>query len=178
MILIIGGYAQGQLEYVRQRYEVTDRQVFSACLPVVPCDQKESQGTPAEQPIVIQDFNAWLRQEIMAIQNHDGVDSETEMVRHSSEKDSEIESEVVVMENAAEKDSETLIFEQLQRKLEEWLAQYPNALLISDEVGNGLVPMAKEERLIRDLIGRTQVYLAKRAEEVIRVICGIGQRIQ
>lgn len=144
MVLIIGGYAQGQLEYVRQRYEVTDRQVLSACLPDTARDQEESQNTQTEQPIVIQDFNVWLRAEILA----------------------------------AEKDSETLIFEQLQRKLEDLLRRYPNVILISDEVGNGLIPMAREERILRDLIGRTQVYLAGQADEVIRVICGIGQQIK
>jgi len=144
MVLIIGGYAQGQLEYVRQRYEITDRQVFSACLPDTARDQEESQDKQTGQPIVILDFNVWLREEILA----------------------------------AEKDSETVIFEQLQRKLEDLLRRYPNVILISDEVGNGLIPMAREERILRDLIGRTQVYLAGQADEVIRVICGIGQQIK
>ncbi|MBQ8982584.1 MAG: bifunctional adenosylcobinamide kinase/adenosylcobinamide-phosphate guanylyltransferase [Lachnospiraceae bacterium] len=144
MVLIIGGYAQGQLNYVRQRYEITDRQVFSACLPDTALDQEESQDTQTGQPIVIQDFNVWLRQEILSV----------------------------------EKDSETLIFEQLQRKLEDLLRRYPNVILISDEVGNGLIPMVREERIVRDLIGRTQVYLTGQADEVIRVICGIGQQIK
>lgn len=144
MVLIIGGYAQGQLEYVRQRYEVTDRQVFSACLPDTIRDQDESQDTQTEQPVVIQDFNVWLREEIMS----------------------------------AKKESETVIFEQLQRKLGDLLRRYPNVILISDEIGNGLIPMAREERILRDLIGRTQVYLAGQADEVIRVVCGIGQRIK
>lgn len=165
MVLIIGGYAQGQLEYVRQRYEVTDRQVFSACLLDTIRDQDESQDTQTEQLVVIQDFNVWLREEILAAQSHDGMDSETEF-------------EVVAAEKAQKKDSETVIFEQLQRKLGDLLRRYPNVILISDEIGNGLIPMAREERILRDLIGRTQVYLAGQADEVIRVVCGIGQRIK
>ena len=36
----------------------------------------------------------------------------------------------------------------------------------------------KTERDFREWIGRVQVLLAKEADEVIRVICGIGQRIK
>ena len=46
------------------------------------------------------------------------------------------------------------------------------------EVGCGVIPMEEEEMLWRELVGRIQVELAKRAEEVVRVCCGIPQRIK
>lgn len=57
------------------------------------------------------------------------------------------------------------------------LTQKPD-VIITDEVGCGIVPMKKEDRELRDLIGMVQVELAKEADEVVRVICGIPQRIK
>jgi len=51
-------------------------------------------------------------------------------------------------------------------------------IVICDEVGYGLVPMEPEERLYREQVGRTAGYLAQRASQVIRVVCGIGVRIK
>ena len=46
------------------------------------------------------------------------------------------------------------------------------------EVGCGVIPMEDAEMLWRELVGRVQVELAKRADEVIRVYCGIPQKIK
>lgn len=51
-------------------------------------------------------------------------------------------------------------------------------IIICDEVGYGLVPMEPEERLYREQVGRVAGYLANRANQVIRVVCGIGVRIK
>ena len=51
-------------------------------------------------------------------------------------------------------------------------------IVVTDEVGCGIIPIEKKEREQRDLIGEMQILTAKRADEVIRVICGIGQRIK
>lgn len=53
----------------------------------------------------------------------------------------------------------------------EWIA-------ISDEVGNGIVPMEAMEREYREQTGRLLIELAKEADEVVRVVCGIGQKIK
>ena len=62
--------------------------------------------------------------------------------------------------------------------IKKMINDYPDAVILSDEVGNGIVPIDKSERLIREKIGRVQCLLAEEAEEVIRVICGIGQKIK
>ncbi|MBR1771898.1 MAG: bifunctional adenosylcobinamide kinase/adenosylcobinamide-phosphate guanylyltransferase [Lachnospiraceae bacterium] len=55
---------------------------------------------------------------------------------------------------------------------------YPNWIIISDEVGNGIVPMEHAERAYREVLGRILIEAATRAERVERVICGLGQRIK
>lgn len=62
--------------------------------------------------------------------------------------------------------------------IERYLARYPDAVILCDEVGCGIVPMEKEERAWREEVGRLCCYLAKRAERVYRVFCGIGERIK
>lgn len=53
-----------------------------------------------------------------------------------------------------------------------------DCIIISDEVGNGIVPMEAFEREYRERLGRLLTELAIEAEEVIRVLCGIGQKIK
>lgn len=65
-----------------------------------------------------------------------------------------------------------------EKEILEFVEKYPNCVIISDEVGNGIVPIEAFEREYRERTGRILVELAKRAEEVERVICGIGQKIK
>ncbi len=58
------------------------------------------------------------------------------------------------------------------------LLKCPRLIIISDEVGNGIVPMEAEEREYRERLGRILCTLAEKAEKVERVICGIGQRLK
>lgn len=59
-----------------------------------------------------------------------------------------------------------------------FLEKVPDCVIISDEIGNGIVPEEALEREYRERTGRILVELAGRAEEVVRVICGIGQKIK
>lgn len=55
------------------------------------------------------------------------------------------------------------------------LAAHPDVILLLDEIGCGIVPMDAFERQYRDVVGQVGCILAKRADHVERVICGIGQ---
>ena len=46
------------------------------------------------------------------------------------------------------------------------------------DMSQGIVPMDKEERAAREMNGRLMIYLAGEADEVVRVFCGIGERIK
>lgn len=54
----------------------------------------------------------------------------------------------------------------------------PGVTVVSDEIGCGIVPVAKEDRLWRDLLGEALQDLAKESDEVYRVICGCVQTLK
>ncbi len=68
--------------------------------------------------------------------------------------------------------------EALEKLAEELEERYPDCAVISDEVGNGIVPMEQRDREYREQTGRILIALAARAERVERVICGLGQRLK
>jgi len=51
-------------------------------------------------------------------------------------------------------------------------------VIISAEQGYGVVPMDAFERNYREQAGRVNCYLAKQADSVIRMICGLGTKIK
>lgn len=51
-------------------------------------------------------------------------------------------------------------------------------VVVSNEIGCGLVPVDSFQRSYRDMAGRVNCLLAKKADQVIRVICGVGTRIK
>ena len=51
-------------------------------------------------------------------------------------------------------------------------------MIVSDEIGSGIVPIDQNDRLWRETVGRALCTIARQAEQVIRVVCGIGVRIK
>lgn len=127
MKLVIGGYAQGKLNYVLQKYGVETSRILDG---EIPKNIEEQRGI-----IVVNHLHHWIKSRI--VQN--GCPEE---------------------------------------EIFDFVENYPDCVLISDEVGNGIVPIEVFEREYRERTGRILVELAKKAEEVERVICGIGQRIK
>lgn len=126
MELIIGGYAQGKLEYVLRDKGMEMALVF---------DQKLPEHAIQDAVLIIDHLHLWIRQRLL-----DHAEPETEIMA--------------------------------------FVDRNPNCILISDEIGNGIVPMDPFEREYRERTGRILICLAKRAEKVERVFCGIGQRIK
>lgn len=54
----------------------------------------------------------------------------------------------------------------------------PDLILISNEVGYGVVPMDAFDRAYREAVGRVCTELAAYSKKVTRVICGIGTVIK
>lgn len=54
----------------------------------------------------------------------------------------------------------------------------PEIKIISCEIGSGIVPIEKSDRIWRDFSGHLLVQIAKKASKVVRIICGIPQRIK
>jgi len=53
-----------------------------------------------------------------------------------------------------------------------------NIIIICNEIGCGIVPIDKMERLYRDVFGKICCDIAKSCNTVIRVYCGIGEIIK
>ncbi len=68
--------------------------------------------------------------------------------------------------------------DKLISEIEDSLESDPDMIIIANEIGSGIVPMEKEERIYREEYGRYLCELAKKAEEVWRVFAGIGTRIK
>ena len=127
MKLIIGGYAQGKLNYVLQKNDIKIRKIWDGEIPKDKDEQKDI--------VVINHLHHWIKSRIA--------------------KGGCPEEEIFA-----------------------FVENYPDCVIISDEVGNGIIPIEAFEREYRERTGRMLVELAKKAEEVERVICGIGQKIK
>lgn len=132
MRLVIGGYAQGKLTYVLQKYQIDKNMVYDAALPQ---EGKDVSGKVCQPMLVINHFHRWV----------------WDRIRGGGCPEEEIN-----------------IF----------LARCRECIIISDEIGNGIVPLEPKEREYRERLGRILVRLAGEAEGVERVICGIGQKIK
>lgn len=60
----------------------------------------------------------------------------------------------------------------------QFCAEHPNAIVIANEVGAGVVPIERDERRFREAVGRALCVIAQEAESVTRCVCGIGVRIK
>ncbi len=67
---------------------------------------------------------------------------------------------------------------ELEADVMRFVEKHPEVILICDEIGNGIVPVDAFERTYREQTGRILIRLAQKADEVVRVLCGIGQRIK
>ena len=54
----------------------------------------------------------------------------------------------------------------------------PKVILVSDEVGYGVVPIDAFDRAYREAVGRVCTELAAYSRRVVRVVCGIGMVIK
>lgn len=54
----------------------------------------------------------------------------------------------------------------------------PRAVIIINEVGCGIIPLEKSERVYREEVGRAGCVIAAHSETVIRVFCGIPEAIK
>ena len=68
--------------------------------------------------------------------------------------------------------------EERKLDLDELERQNPDIVLVTNELGYGVVPVDKFDRAYREKTGRVCCQVAKRASEVHRVVCGIGTVIK
>lgn len=61
---------------------------------------------------------------------------------------------------------------------EKLIGKNPDIIIVMNEIGNGIVPIDKSQRVWREQTGKTGCFLAERADEVIRITCGCGVKIK
>ncbi len=144
MKLIIGGYAQGKLDYIKRRYEKIT--LFDFKEKILSFEELSvSIGKNNDQVIVINHFNYSVRNILKKYEN--------------------------------DKNKEELWF-LYKQQLFDFIDKNQNLIIICDEIGNGIVPIDPFEREYREKTGRILIQLASKADDVVRVICGIGQKIK
>lgn len=131
--LYIGGYAQGKLEYVREKLS------HQLCVIDCACEDVFLQNVPEGQVPVLYHFHSYIRN--MVFQG-------------------------------------TVSEEVMRILLVKLFMRFPDCIIISDEVGNGIVPLNRDEREYREVLGRALIEIAKKADRVERIVCGLGERIK
>ena len=153
MELYIGGFAQGKLEYVQNKKAEEDISIAM----VIDCAQSDYQKTLQSIDNKIKNENADVNNIVnvndIVIINH----------LHMWVKD-------LLREGMEESEVQSTILS--------WVSTHPNTILICDELGNGIVPLEKMERIWREQTGRLMIELAGQAERVERILCGLGQRLK
>lgn len=61
---------------------------------------------------------------------------------------------------------------------EDCAANHPKLILISNEIGCGVVPLTPEERVWREAAGRVCCYFAREAAVVTRLCCGLPMTLK
>lgn len=132
MKLVIGGRAQGKLNYVLQHMTDENYQIYDGVFP----DEGELFNlTKKNEWLIVNHFHKWVNKELKENRNP-------------------------------------------EEEQEAFLKKGVRFVIISDEIGNGIVPVDAFERDYRERTGRMLITLASQADEVVRVICGIGQKIK
>lgn len=67
---------------------------------------------------------------------------------------------------------------ELEELITQVLRKNPEIIIISNEVGYGIVPMEKKDRVYREVVGRCLTVLAKKATIFERIVCGFGMRLK
>ena len=153
MELYIGGFAQGKLEYVQNKKA---EEAISIDM-VIDCAQSDYQKK-------LQSIDNKIKNENADVNNIANV-NDIVIINHLHLWVKDLLREG--MEEAA-----------VQSTILSWVATHPNTILICDELGNGIVPLEKMDRIWREQTGRLMIELAKQAERVERILCGLGQRLK
>lgn len=71
-----------------------------------------------------------------------------------------------------------MMMEEKELDLDRLMEVNPDLILVTNELGYGVVPIDKFDRAYREKTGRVCCQVALRAKEVHRVVCGIGTIIK
>ncbi|MFV0424529.1 MAG: bifunctional adenosylcobinamide kinase/adenosylcobinamide-phosphate guanylyltransferase [Bacilli bacterium] len=70
------------------------------------------------------------------------------------------------------------IYSHIKREITTLVQNCKNIIIVTNEVGLGLVPINHVERVYRDVLGRTNRYVADMMDDVYLVVCGQPLKIK
>lgn len=73
---------------------------------------------------------------------------------------------------------ESAVLEKMDELIKDADQKKTKLIIICDEIGSGIVPMEKADRLWREVVGRLLCMIAKKADMVTRIVCGLPQVIK
>ena len=186
--LFVGGAYQGKSN-LAMREAVTEENRF-----ILVADGEQSPLEDAFNSEAVLNLHIYIRRLIDAVLGeYDGkregdrvfcdsirseINERTEAVRDPAERTSAGETKMVRVQTKETEDIEIRIEEVMYRYLDMILEKNPNAVITCDEIGCGIVPIDKTDRLWREMSGDACQYLAARAVKVCRVVCGIPMALK
>jgi adenosylcobinamide kinase/adenosylcobinamide-phosphate guanylyltransferase len=75
-------------------------------------------------------------------------------------------------------DVEEKVLEEIKELIRVMKSYNKNLILVSNEVGMGLVPPYRLGSVFRDIAGRMNQYIAKEADHVYLTVCGLAQKLK
>ena len=186
--LFVGGAYQGKSN-LAMREAVTEENRF-----ILVADGEQSPLEDAFNSEAVLNLHIYIRRLIDAVLGeYDGkregdrvfcdsirseINERTEAVRDPAERTSAGETKMVREQTKETENIEIRIEEVMYRYLDMILKKNPNAVITCDEIGCGIVPIDKTDRLWREMSGDACQYLAARAVKVCRVVCGIPMALK
>lgn len=166
MKLIIGGAYQGKLAYAKEAYGIEDGWIDGRS-----CAMEEIWACSG-----ISFFHEYIRRMMT------GTDDQTDA------DDLEEADDQSRIDGLAEADADTAAFvkgltavsieEQAALFIKKLHEKNPEIVIIANELGCGVVPVERFDRMWRELVGRMCVCAAEYADEVVRVVCGLGMKLK
>jgi len=159
MILVVGGFGQGKLESFQEYMQSQNRGLL---------EQIVEEDILDGDIFVEEVAEPWTKEEVA-----DEVELDQPIIFnhfHNMVRCLYLDDTVDHKESVEE--IETYLWTRLQKTLKncKWI--------LCDEVGNGVIPISGADRDYRMVVGRLQSRLAKEAEEVYRMTCGMPTKIK
>jgi len=104
------------------------------------------------------------------------IDCITIMVTNLMWEIPEIQAEEFTVQNIEK--AEFFIMEEVKDLVEGTFRMESTVIMVTNELGSGIVPEYPLSRAFRDIAGRVNQYIAAHADEVYLVVCGIPLRIK
>ncbi|MFD1123879.1 bifunctional adenosylcobinamide kinase/adenosylcobinamide-phosphate guanylyltransferase [Lentilactobacillus raoultii] len=100
------------------------------------------------------------------------------ITNHKKENSLSFDSIVEQLSTESLQSFENVILGEWNRLFEMAENNHQRLVIVSDEVGLGIVPATKQSRVLRDLYGEVNQLIARKADDVYFVISGLPQKIK